>query len=151
MSIRSILSSLSALSGRLGVVCRAVLSALILTGMPMMGSAMSARNSTPDETAYFEGRLARIHAPLVFSLDCCDTQMTPALVTLARPWSEVGPEIEALLRAHRWSCTARRGGTAAVREVWCTTEDGTSLDRMLIDRGLATERCNRSGNQFGTC
>ena len=101
----------------------------------------------------FRGSVIAYQHPLRFKLDCCDTWLTLGLVEAAPERS--GKDIRQTLGTRFLSCTGFAGVRLSGRKddqvAWCNVDDGRMISEILFERGLVKERCELSGNQFGTC
>ena len=142
------------------LVCQ--IAALFVAGcaqtlIPSEAVGMSSGTSGARVASFFEGTVSDIVSfePLQFTLDCCEGRLELGMADVRSASEASRAAIAALLSGRELSCTAfseaPRSGSGPDNFVWCNTTDGTLLSSILIERGLATERCEFSGNQFGTC
>ena len=122
--------------------------ALIAYALPVNGHAERVA------TAY-GGDIISVDDMLVFQLSCCDARLSLAFVN----FDDVSKLRRRVARREfmrdRLECTGlgrteMRGG-GPTHLVWCSRSGEGLLSKILVDRGLAKERCEISGNELGSC
>ncbi len=135
----------------LGVI-RGFLPVAALAGLAVSGPFISTAQAESWASA-FRGSVVAFQAPLNFRLDCCDGWLSLGLVERIPEKSDM--MFVKALEKRFMSCTAFEGMSLRDQKadhlVWCNVEGGQMVSEILIEQGLVKERCELSGNQFGTC
>jgi len=130
-----------------------VLTAVLVTAITWKGS-LGQSNISVSTAPYFKGAVVHFEPSMRFKLDCCEDALVLGMTSNVDFSESNVRQLEEIFRRQILGCTSagqQKDEEKKAYIVWCNTEDGTMLSKILFDGNLVVENCAFSGNQFGSC